>query len=334
MENHRFVETDSKGRTKLVKFEGLSYYKYLCKAKWWVFNSNTRYFVKPTKEQVYVQTWHGTPLKKIGLDVLLEGSALTDKNEKTRIYNDEAKKLSYMIAPSEYTKEKLISAFNLKAYNKQEKVLTFGYPRNDKLSACKTEDIINIKNRLKISLDKKVLLYAPTFRDNKYNVSKGFTLEHKFDFEKFYETFADRYVILFRSHYFISEKLDKSAMKNVIDVSKEDDITDILLVSDLLITDYSSVLFDYANLKRPMIFYMYDIDEYKNSVRDFYIDTNTLPGPVCKDFDKVLKEIEEWEEADGSKDFINEKYIDFYERFCSIDNGDSAEKICKTVFKI
>ncbi|MFR3835691.1 MAG: CDP-glycerol glycerophosphotransferase family protein [Eubacterium sp.] len=116
-----------------VKFESFGYYRALAKAKYWIFNSNPRMFLKPKADQIFVQTWHGTPLKKIGLDVEKQGNALTNKSQMKNIYVEESKKITYMISPSKYCTDKFISAFNMKNVSKENNVLTTGYPRNDYL---------------------------------------------------------------------------------------------------------------------------------------------------------------------------------------------------------
>ena len=99
------------------------------------------------------------------------------------------------------------------------------------------------------------------------------------DFDSLKKKFGEDIVILFRAHYFIADKFDFKKYKGfVINVSDYDDINDLYIISDILITDYSSVFFDFANLKRPMIFYLYDFDDYKNNMRDFYFGTAMLPG--------------------------------------------------------
>ena len=103
------------------------------------------------------------------------------------------------------------------------------------------------------------------------------------DFAVLQEKFKEECVILFRTHYFIKNVIDLKQFDGfVIDVSEYGDINDLYIVSDLLMTDYSSVFFDYANLKRPIIYYMYDFEQYKNEMRDFYIDVDTLPGKIIK----------------------------------------------------
>lgn len=316
------------GRAKIVKFESFKYYKALAQAKYWVFNSNTRPFLWPRKNQVFIQTWHGTPLKKIGCDVAHGGNALTKLSEIENIYNREAAKISYMISPSAYCTEKFVSAFNLVEANKVDKVLTTGYPRNDFLFKATTDLCNEIKNQMDIPKDKKVILYAPTFRDNKYSAKEGYKLEQYVDFQQLKEQLGDEYVILFRAHYFISSRIDLSSYKGfVYDVSDVEDINSLYVISDLLITDYSSVFFDYANLKRPILFYMNDYDEYKNQVRDFYLEVDQLPGPIVENQEDLVEEIKKL-----SSDFKpDDSYIKFNNKFNYLDSKDCSLRVIKKI---
>lgn len=318
------------GNTSVVKFESFQYYRALAKAKYWIFNSNTRPFLKPRAEQVFVQTWHGTPLKKIGCDVEKTGNAMTKFSQINNIYTEESKKISYMISPSEYCTEKFISAFRMKDVNKEDKVLTTGYPRNDYLFKATKEDCEKIKKQLKIPEDKKVILYAPTFRDNKYSAAAGFELANYIDFGKAKESLGDDYVILFRAHYFISGRLDVREYEGfVYDVSKVEDINTLYVISDILVTDYSSVFFDYANLKRPIIFFMVDYEEYKNNLRDFYFDREQLPGPVVSEQEKLIEEIKRFSEG-----FImDEKYCSFNKKYNDFDGPFTSKKVLDMIIE-
>lgn len=315
-------------RTQIVKFESFAYYRALARAKYWIFNSNTRPFLKPGRNQIFVQTWHGTPLKKIGCDVERGGNAMTKLSDIEKIYTNEAKKISYMISPSEYCTEKFISAFNMKSVHKEDRVLTLGYPRNDFLFQATEKQCKDIKVGLGIPEDKKVILYAPTFRDNQYSARDGFELESYMDFDKAKTCLGDDYIILFRAHYFISGRMDLGKYKDfVFDVSDVEDINELYVISDVLITDYSSVFFDYANLKRPIIFYMCDYEEYKNEVRDFYFDVSELPGPVVRNQEQVFEEIKKL-----SDDFVaNDKYQQFNKKYNYLDGADAGRRVLKNI---
>ena len=301
----------------VVKYESASYYKALARAKYWVLNSNTRKFLEPRKEQVYIQTWHGTPLKKIGLDV--PGSDLD--------YGEEGKKFSYMISPSKYCSEKLVSAFGLQG--REDIVLETGYPRNDELFTFDESNVQKIKEELNIPQDKKVILYAPTFRDNKLSQVSGYENASGLDFEKLQEQLGSGYVILFRAHYFVASQMNFDRLKDfVIDVSDYENVNDLYIVSDLLVTDYSSVFFDYANLKRPIVFYMYDYEEYKENARDFYLEESELPGPITKTQKELVEEIEK------SIYFIPDaKYSMFNQKFNHLDGINTGLEVAKKIIK-
>ena len=113
-------------------------------------------------------------------------------------------------------------------------------------------------------------------------------------------------------------------------MSEHDDVNDCYIMSDLIITDYSSVFFDYANLKRPMIFYMYDLEEYKGKLRDFYFDLEELPGPIVKtqlELEDEILNIKEYEEKYG------EKYKKFNDKFNYLDDGQASKRVIKKIFK-
>lgn len=323
--------TDLKGENiSVVKFESFSYYKALAKAKYWIFNSNTRPFLKPRTGQIFVQTWHGTPLKKIGCDVEKTGNAMTKFSQINQIYTEESKKISYMISPSDYCTEKFISAFKMKDVNKEDRVLTTGYPRNDFLFKKTEKDCMEIKEKLNIPENKKVILYAPTFRDNKYSAAAGFELANYIDFHMARKILGEDYVVLFRAHYFISQKLDASEYKGfVYDVSKVEDINTLYVISDILVTDYSSVFFDYANLKRPIIFFMADYSEYKNNLRDFYFDIEQLPGPVVRRQEQLFEYIKKF-----SEDFtVDEKYSNFNRKYNYLDGPATSKKVLDMIIE-
>lgn len=313
----KLVGSEKGPKISIVKYETFSYYKALAKAKYWVLNSNTRKFLKPTDEQVYIQTWHGTPLKKIGLDV--PGSDLD--------YAHEGEKFSYMISPSKYCSEKLVSAFGLQG--REDIVLETGYPRNDALFTFDQAKVNSILRELDVPRGKKIILYAPTFRDNKHSEVSGYENASGLDFDKLKEKIGDEYTILFRAHYFVAKNMDFEKYKDfVIDVSDYEDVNDLYIVSDMLITDYSSVFFDYANLKRPIIFYMYDYEDYKENARDFYLDQNELPGPITKTQDELVKEIEK------TRFFIPDaRYSMFNQKFNHLDGINCGIEVAKKVIK-
>lgn len=322
--------------TRLVKFDSEESFHAYAKAGTWITNSRLRDFYIPNKNQRYIQCWHGTPFKKIGCDVTAAGNATSTVQEIYNEYTDEAKRISFFISPSDFTTSKLISAFNLKSLNKENCIIQKGYPRNDSLFNTNLKTVENFKKNLNIPPNKKIILYCPTFRDNQFSGS-GYTLEPTVDFNSLKENCGDDFVILFRAHYFIANSFDFTKYSNfVINVSNHDDINELYLISDILITDYSSVFFDYANLKRPILFYLYDFEEYKNNMRDFYFGTAMLPGPVTQtqenleiELIKILNDI-----RNGGNGLLNfeKSIISFNKKFNPYEDGHSAERTIKELF--
>lgn len=289
-ESYRWLENDP--NTKVVAYRKREYYEAYARSAYWISNSRLPREVVPQKGQEYIQCWHGTPLKKLGFDLEVYAENKGSLQEVRENYLGEAKKFTRMMSPSPFYTEKMISAFHLEYLNKENIILEKGYPRNDRLFQASSDEIQMIRDRLKIPSDKKVILYAPTWRENQHVPGEGYRYRLQADFEKWKTILGQEYVILFRAHYFISGQYDFGVYDGfVIDVSALDDVNDLYLVSDLLITDYSSVFFDYANLNRPILFYMYDYEAYKNQMRDFYMDIHTLPGPVVKTQEELLKTI-------------------------------------------
>ena len=163
-----------------------------------------------------------------------------------------------------------------------------GYPRNDFLLNYKADDLKKIKEFIGIPEDKKVILYAPTWRDNQHEAGVGFTYDLNVDFERLRRELGDEYVILFRVHYLVASSFSFRDFEGFIyNVSNYDDINHLYLIADLLITDYSSVFFDYGILKKPMLFYMYDLDDYKDSIRGFYFGIDRLPGRIITEEEEL-----------------------------------------------
>ena len=324
-ENYKELEDE---HTILVKQNTKKYEEYLAKSKYWIINHRIYDYIYPKKEQVYVQCWHGTPLKRLGCDLQKTENALNTLKEVKKKWHIEAKKVNFVISPSKFTTEKLSSALDLKSVNKEDCMIEQGYPRNDFLYNYTDEDVKRIKEKIGIDkINKKIILYAPTFRDNQHQAGVGYTYKTEVDFDKLQKELQDEYIILFRAHYFVSNSFDFEKYKGFIyNVSDIDDVNETYIVSDILITDYSSVFFDYANLKRPMLFYMYDFEEYKDEMRGFYIDINELPGEITKTEDELIKAIK------NIKNFeYTEKYKKFNEKFNYLDDGQAAKR---TVEKI
>ncbi|WP_424356068.1 CDP-glycerol:glycerophosphate glycerophosphotransferase [Methanobacterium sp. MBAC-LM] len=312
------------GSPKMVKRLSLSYYYYIARSKYWVINLRQLRRLRKRKEQVILSTWHGTPLKKLGLDIDEIYSA-TPQIKKH--YVSDASKWDYLISANEYSTKILRRAFKYTG-----EILEYGYPRNDILYTKNKELSIKIKKNLGIPLNKKVILYAPTWRDDEYYEQGQYKFNLKLELDKIQKELGEEYVILVRTHYFIADNLDLSKFnKFAYNVSYYDDIAELYLISDILITDYSSVFFDFANLKLPILFYTYDLKKYSSVLRGFYIDIEKeVPGPLLFTTEEVIDNIKN---IDRVFEEYKEKYDTFYNRFCYLDDGYSSKRICEKVFK-
>lgn len=309
---------------KKVKRFSLSYYYYIARSKYWVINLRQLRRLRKRNEQVILSTWHGTPLKKLGLDIdeIYSATSLVKQH-----YVSDASKWDYLLSANKYSTEILRRAFNYTG-----EVLEYGYPRNDILYTKNSELILNIKKDLNIPLDKKVILYAPTWRDDEYYEQGQYKFNLKLELDKLQKELSEDYIVLVRTHYFIADNLDLSRFnKFAFNVSYHDDIAELYLISDILITDYSSVFFDFANLKRPILFYTYDLEKYSSVLRGFYINMEKeVPGPLLFTTEEVIDNIKNIDNV--SKDY-KEKYDEFYNRFCYLDDGYSSKRVCEKVFK-
>ncbi|MFG2647351.1 CDP-glycerol glycerophosphotransferase family protein [Streptomyces sp. NPDC048436] len=311
----------------LVRRWSLPYLRALAQAEFWV--DNQSYPLKLTKrpETTYIQTWHGSALKRMGFD---EPSwklrSKPQQDEQQRVLD----RFDRFLVRSEHDVRTLAKALRLK----EKVLLRVGYPRNDALVRTKRrEDASGVRERGPLAAEfgipegKRVLLYAPTFR--RHGGRHG-RFELPFDVERFAEEFGDRYVLLVRSHYLNHVVLPPSVRGRVIDVSAHHDVTPLYELADAMITDYSSVMFDYALLDRPMLFFTYDYEEYVHEGRGTYFDLRErAPGPV----------VDTEEELFGALKVLDEQALEyglararFVADFGEYDRGDAAKSVVEQFF--
>lgn len=324
--NPEIMDSPSKKKdTIFVKRFGFRYMYYLAVSRYQVINMRQPKWFQKRDGTTFLATWHGTPLKHLVFD--MDNVASANPLYK-KVFYHQSRQWDYLISPNQYSSDIFEHAF---MYPK-EKMLPTGYPRNDILNATdKPEKARLIKEKLGIPQDKKVILYAPTWRDDEYfDVGKyKFTL--KLDIAKLKAQLSDDYVLILRTHYFIANRLDTSEFGEfVFNESTYDDISELYLISDVLITDYSSVFFDYAILKRPILFYVYDYEKYAGILRGFYLDMKKdLPGPLLKDSEDVLNALK-------NLDIVKQKYASRYEafskRFNEWEDGSATKRVVDQVF--
>ncbi|SDB87701.1 CDP-glycerol glycerophosphotransferase family protein [Shouchella lonarensis] len=313
---------------RYVRRLSLQWFLLMARAKFWVINSRMPNWVPKPVHTVYVQTWHGTPLKKLVADMTDVKMPGVTKQAYVKHFHAESSHWDYLISPNRYSSDIFRRAFQFK-----KEMLETGYPRNDVLTTKSHPDAIAaLKKKFAISTDKKVFLYAPTWRDDEHAGPGAYTFQLQIDLDTFRETYGARAVLLVKLHSFISEKLDLSSYNDCVkDVSTYYDINELYLVSDMLITDYSSVFFDYANLGRPIIFFTYDLERYRDEVRGFYFSLEEeAPGPIVRTTEALLAAIGRFEEE--GLGLYEDAYTRFQEKFCALEDGQATKRVVERVF--
>ncbi|WP_303861946.1 CDP-glycerol glycerophosphotransferase family protein [Alkalibaculum bacchi] len=315
-----------------VKYNSVHYFYYLAISKYWFFNAKMPVYYRKKSKQVYLQTWHGTPLKRLAADIE-PGDATTfyrsemSWSDMVKSYMKDSQKYDYMISANGFSSQVFTSAFRLQS----GVIIETGYPRNDILVNRSEEYVEELKDQYNIAKNKKVILYAPTWRDNTYD-TKGYIFELKVDFNKWREALGDEYVVVYKPHYLIYNTKNKELPADfVYDASHCQDINDLYLMSDIMVTDYSSVFFDYGVLRRPVLFYMYDLEEYRDQLRGFYLDIyKDLPGPILEKEEELLDQI-------IGIDQVQEEYANrmntFYQNYCQWNDGKSSKKVLDIIFR-
>lgn len=312
----------------VIRYGGIRYLFALVRSKYWISNCKLPEYVYKHKNQVYLQTWHGTPLKRLAYDIEVGKDATFYRSEMsykamTNTYKTDVEKYDYMISPSQFTTEVFQSAFRINV----ERLIETGYPRNDCLSLTNVKDVEQLKKEYGIADHKKIILYAPTWRDNSYS-NRGYTFNLEVHFDLWQEILGDEYVVLFKPHYLIINNFNLDNYKDfVYYIDPNIDISSLYTISDVLVTDYSSVFFDYSILNRPTYFYMYDLDCYQSELRGFYIDIyKDLPGDIYDKETAMLTAIKKGQ-------FDSSRLQAFNERFNNKEDGNACKRVLDIVFK-
>ena len=280
----------------LKSFYHLATYKYLFTCQ------SLGSIIKKRKKQIYIQLWHSISLKKMGLDI---------SNEQNLTHLEHTEDWDWVVSSGEFESKVLKSS---SGYACETKFL--GNPRTDAIFY--DYDNNKIKQRLNIKDDRKIILYAPTFRD--------WEMENEIIDVELPDYVKDNYTVLIRLHPFIAEKINKSIFNEyVINVCQYPALSELLSVSDILITDYSSICFDFSLLRKPTVFYAYDYDEYVKCRGGFYLDFNSeMPGPVAytqQQLEDCIKEIS----VNG--DVYTDKLIEFNKKYSTMNDGGSVKRI-------
>ena len=287
-------------RGSIEKIDTITFFKTLLGSHIWISNSGMTRGIKIHKKGIIeVETWHGTPLKKIGGDEN-QNSMLTKRDIEKR---ERAKldRSTIRCAQSEFDKEIFSRIFHAD----KDAILTCDLPRNDELLKF-DKKICDIKNALGIAADKKVILYTPTYREYLVDDSNSIYLAPPITLTKWEKELGSDYVLLIRAHYAVNNALNLRDSDFVKNVSDYPTINDLYAISDLMISDYSSTFIDYSILEKPMLCFAYDLEEYEQK-RGLYLELDkVLPCVIDKDEDALIchiKQINYGEASARTKEF-------------------------------
>ena len=301
------------------------YYEAVARSRYLITNDDMQDWYVKRDGQVYVQTWHGTPLKRIGFDVahpqFISGTRYLD-----HLAQDVAK-WDLLLSPNPFSTPILRQAFRFPG-----EIAETGYPRNDVLCGADADQVAaRVRAALSIPAGKRVIMYAPTWRDNQYYASGRYRFDFRLDLEQAYQRLGQDHVILLRGHHQMADDVPAGTRPGfVVNVTDYPDIAELFLATDAVITDYSSVMFDFAPTGRPILFFTYDLEEYRDELRGFYFDLRAeAPGPLLANSAEVI-------EAIASLDTVAADYREAYQRFaarfCPLDDGKAAARACDRIF--
>jgi CDP-glycerol glycerophosphotransferase len=301
-----------------IREDSREYHEALAHARYVISNDHFPEWFARRADQVCVQTWHGTPLKRIGLDVSGARKAI---RRFQRRWDQQKANWQYVVSPNRFSTPIL-----QRAYAIEGELLETGYPRVDVLAGADREARTRaLRERLGLPEDRLVVLYAPTYRDQLRDRKGRYRLDLQLDLDRLRSALGGRAVILFRKHHYVADAAPSTPDGFVRDVSSYPDGTELMLAADVLVTDYSSMMVDFANTGRPMLFHTYDLDAYREEIRGFYLDfVATVPGPLLSTTDELAEALLD---IDGTHAAYAERYAAFRETFCELDDGGAAARV-------
>ena len=206
-----------------------------------------------------------------------------------------------------------------------------GYPRNDILVSPHAAEVrASVRRQFDIPDDKKVVLYTPTWRDDLLDENGEQDFKLHLDLDEFSRRLGDDHVLLMRLHYMVSGRLGDIDRPGVFDVSFHPNVSDLYLAADVMITDYSSTMFDFAVTGKPLIFYTYDLAHYRDTLRGFYFDFHLrAPGPLLQTSRQVVDAVADLAAVRAG---YADAYARFQERFCHLEDGGSTARVVDRFF--
>ena len=295
------------------------WYEVLSEARFLVNNQHFPFYFRKRPGQTYVQTWHGTPLKRLGNDI----ASPRQSRPYLALMRREATYWDFLLAQNDFAAERLPSALGYVG-----PVINEGYPRNDVLTGDRAV-ARRTAARNKLGLRGRTILYAPTWRDRETDGGQYAFIDH-LDHGELRRRFGDSVTVLVRGHANTRHARRPDAVEHVIDVTQHPDVNELILAADVLVTDYSSLMFDFCVTGKPMIFLTPDLATYRDQVRGFYLDFEHIaPGPFCQTTTQLAHHLDE---LGVIRTTYADRYDSFRRRFAPRDDGAAGERVVDRVW--
>lgn len=318
---NEFAEHDN---VIFVRKNSKEHARYICTSKYIIANTTMPSFYVRREGQVYLNTWHGVPTKSMGYE--RPGQRIRGASNVVRNFLG----TTHLISANRFVTDTMYK----KAYMLDEiydgKFLEVGHPRTDAVLNTDRDYVLNKLNEIGIKTDKKIIMYAPTWKGALWN-------ELEFDLDEFKSIIrdiksridTDEYEVYLRVHYFLYKQIEMDEELKKITIPFTIDTNELLSVVDILISDYSSIFFDFLVTDRPILFYVPDLDDYSEN-RGLYIPLDDLPGPVTKDINDISSYINNIDEV---KREYSKKYEDMKSWCMPQDDGNVCDRVIDIIFK-
>jgi CDP-glycerol glycerophosphotransferase len=269
---------------------------------------------------MYLQTWHGTPLKHIHHDSLWAPPG------RVAYLTEDVRRWTHLLSPNGASTPLLRDAFGFTG-----EIAGTGYPRNDVLAGPRRAAIrAEVRRRFGIADDATVVLYTPTWRDDILDARGRQDFSLQLDIDDFVRRLGDNHVLLLRTHFLVCAERAPLDRPGVHDVSSYPDISDLYLAADVMVTDYSSTMFDFAVTGKPLLFFTYDLAHYRDSLRGFYFDFAAhAPGPLLHTSADVVDALAC---LPAVRTGYAPAYARFRQRYCHLDDGRATARVIDRLF--
>lgn len=309
---------------RFVKYQSKQYLKYLCSAHYLINNNSFPTYYTKKDGQIYVNTWHGIPLKTLGYD-MENGKAESHNVVRSFLQSD------YLVSANSFLTKIYLDSYKMRGLY-TGKIIEEGYPRVNLISTIKKDELLNKLKAYNVKVDKgkKVILYAPTWKGKSWKNPEPQIDDYRSLVNSIMSNIDEsKYQVLVKLHYIEYNMLKKNNMLGELNIIPPTiDINEVFSIVDILVSDYSSLYFDFLITNKPILFYIPDVEHYQNQ-RGLYFGTEMLPGPITKDKNDISKWIND---IDNIQMLNREKYKRVQEWVFPKEKDGIVDRVVNIVF--